>query len=122
METNFSNFKRPVYPKEYFMMQDMRHIENPELWINAINIATKNGTKQASFGVVTAIYNNLDKPIEKKIPEDWVSVSYTHFKQLYDNNSRLSVNDRKFYKSILATLKKYGKVSPTQLIYLRKLG
>lgn len=122
METNFSNFKQPIYPKEYFMMQDMRHIEKPELWIKAINIATKKGTKQASFGAVTAIYDNLDKPIVKKIPDDWVSVSYTHFKQLYDNNSRLSVNDRKFYKSILATLKKYGKVSPPQLIYLRKLG
>lgn len=123
METNFSNFKQPVYPKEYFMMQDdIRHKEEPELWIKAINIATKNGKKQASFGAVKTIYNNLDKSIEKKIPDDWVSVSYTHFKQLYDLNSRLSVNDRKFYKNILATLKKYGKVSPLQLIYLRKLS
>lgn len=125
MKTKFTEFneniKSPVYPKDYFMMQDMRHIENPELWIKAIKIATDNGKKQASFGTVTKIYNNLDNKLDK-VPDDWVSVSYTHFKQLYDLNSRLSVNDRKFYKSILATLKKYGKVSPLQLIYLRKLG
>ena len=103
-------------------MQDMRHIEEPEFWIKAIDIATKKGKKQASFGAVTIIYDKLHKPIEKRIPDNWVSVSYNHYKQLYDLNSRLSVNDRKFYKSILATLKKYGKISPQQLIYLRKLG
>jgi len=126
MITEFINFneKTYVYPKSFFM-DDHKDKEYVELWVSAINIATDNGKKQASYPTVNAIYDNLEKKQIKKekgdIPDNWIKANYKYWKKLYDLNSKLSDNERKFYKSILSTLKERGGVSYKQYLRLRKL-
>lgn len=107
-----------LYPKDYFTKNIPKHIEHADEWNNAVNIATKNGTKSNTFAAVTAIYNNLDNKIP---PHDKENHQYNYYKKKFDlvswgNNT----SHKKFILSLLNQLKTKHKLSDKQWAHLKR--
>lgn len=117
--------KREEYNRKHLLENIPKFIEDSEKWYNAVGIATDFGRSEAEYSKVVAIYNNLDKK-EEKIDKkdhmkDWKETSYKYWKDVIDKSNKLSISQRKFYNSILKTIKDTGKVSPKQYTELKRL-
>lgn len=121
MKTTFDDFTRetPKYNKDYLMQNMPRHLEFGKLWSLAVDKATTNGKNSATFGTVTAIYNNLEKnQIEAKPNKD--NPKYNYYKQILPTITWKSEKDKNMYKSILNQLKEKGEISQAQSDFMKK--
>ena len=104
--------------RSYYISNVPKHIEYFDLWVQSIDILIKNKSN-ICFGSITSIYNNLsDKRKEQR--KDWIEQNYKYWLAVF-NNTNMPISKRKFYNDIILSLKQIGKISPKQLIELRRL-
>lgn len=125
MKTTFKDYlneNNDEYSQDFFKSLDnhfTQSIEEPELWINAIDIATKNGKIKSTFKIVRGIYNKLfiKKPEPKKS-----NPKYDYYKKRFDQISWAGKESRKkFFKDLLDKLKEKGDLTQNQWDWLIKL-
>lgn len=120
MKTTFESFTqdKPKYNKEYFLSNMPKYLEFGELWLSAVNMATDNGKKSATFPSVMAIYNKLEK---KQASPTEPNPKYIYYKTRFDQISWKDQSRKKFYKSLLDQLKAKGDLSQNQWNFLQRL-
>ena len=104
--------------RSYYISNVPKYIEYFDLWVQSIDILIKNKSN-ICFGSITSIYNNLSNK-RKEQRKDWTKQNYKYWESIL-RNTKLNISKRNFYEKIISDLKQIGKISPKQLIELKRL-